>query len=158
MYYVTFRARQSCESELLLTIDDFACALNNRLQVDAGILDFSKAFDRVPHARLMKKLEFYGIQGEPLQWITSFLNSGVTRLLLMPGQRAGKPPTYAALIHMSIFIWTSVFFFKMLFNAVHDCIKGQWIKIPTAKHRCIHTYIHSYCTFVHSDCFQNMLY
>jgi len=73
MYYVTFRARQSCESELLLTIDDFACALNNRLQVDAGILDFSKAFDRVPHARLMKKLEFYGIQGEPLQWITSFL-------------------------------------------------------------------------------------
>ena len=27
--------------------------------------------------------------------------SGVTRLLLMPGQRAGKPPTHAAHIHMS---------------------------------------------------------
>ena len=55
-----FRARHSCESQLLLTIDDFARALNNRLQVDMGILDFSKAFDKVPHARLVKKLDYYG--------------------------------------------------------------------------------------------------
>ena len=68
-----FRARRSCESQLLLTIDDFARALNNRLQVDIGILDFSKAFDKVPHARLVKKLDYYGIQGKTLQWITSFL-------------------------------------------------------------------------------------
>ena len=70
-----FRARRSCESQLLLTIDDFARALNNRLQVDIGILDFSKAFDKVPHARLVKKLDYYGIRGKTLQWITSFLHN-----------------------------------------------------------------------------------
>ena len=43
---------------------------------------------------------------------------GVTRLLLMPGQRPGKPPTHAAHIHMSIFIWTSVFFSKYVVLAI----------------------------------------
>ena len=51
-----FRTGHSCESQLLLTIDDFACALNNKLQVDIGILDLSKAFDKVPHVKLLKKL------------------------------------------------------------------------------------------------------
>ena len=43
-----FRTGHSCESQLLLTIDDFPCTLNNKLQVDIGILDLSKAFDKVP--------------------------------------------------------------------------------------------------------------
>jgi len=38
--------------------------------------------------------------------------SGIARLLLMPGQRVGKPPTHAAHIHMSIFIWTLIFISK----------------------------------------------
>ena len=42
-----FRNRHSCQSQLLVTNDDFALALNNKLQVDIGILDFSKAFDKV---------------------------------------------------------------------------------------------------------------
>ena len=44
-------------------------------QVDIGILDFSKAFDRVLHARLAKKLDFCGINGKTLSWIQSFLNN-----------------------------------------------------------------------------------
>jgi len=46
--------------------------MNNWTQVDIGILDFSKAYDKVAHSRLVQKLEFYGIRGKPLQWITSF--------------------------------------------------------------------------------------
>ena len=70
-----FRAEHSCESQLLVTINDFAYALNNKLQVDIGILDFSKAFDKVPHTRLIQKLEYYGIRGKPLQWIKSLLSN-----------------------------------------------------------------------------------
>ena len=51
-----FRAGLSCEAQLLIVTDDFAKALSNRQQVDIGILDLSKAFDRVPRVRLLRKL------------------------------------------------------------------------------------------------------
>jgi len=40
------------------------------------ILDFSKAFDRVPHRRLLKKIHHYGIRGNTHKWIESFLFNG----------------------------------------------------------------------------------
>ena len=64
-----FRTKSSCESWLLLTIHDFSYYMNNITQVDNGILDFSKAFDKVAHSRHGQKLEFYGIRGKLLQWI-----------------------------------------------------------------------------------------
>jgi len=45
--------------------------MNSRTQVDIGILDFSKAFDKVEHSILLQKP---GVRGEPLQWIQSFLS------------------------------------------------------------------------------------
>ena len=39
------------------------------------MLDFSKAFDTVPHERLLQKLELYGIHGGLHAWIRSFLSS-----------------------------------------------------------------------------------
>ena len=65
-----FRARHSCESQLLIVTDDFA------KQIDIGILELSKAFDRVPHMRLLRKLYFYnyGIRGQVLTWPQSFLS------------------------------------------------------------------------------------
>ena len=68
-----FRANHSCESQLLLTVDDFARAVVKKLQVDCSILDFSKAFDKVPHARLLHKLNYYGIRRNLLSWIKAFL-------------------------------------------------------------------------------------
>ena len=44
-------------------------------EVDIIILDFSKAFVKVPHQRLISKLQFYGIQGSTLMWIKSWLTS-----------------------------------------------------------------------------------
>ena len=70
-----FRQQHSCESQLLLTTDDFARYLDNNIQVDVGILDFSKAFDKVPHKRLAAKLNYYGIRGNLLTWIEAFLQN-----------------------------------------------------------------------------------
>jgi len=49
-----------------------------------GILDFSRAFDTVPHARLLGKLQqqHYGIHGLILQWIQSFLCHREMRLVV----------------------------------------------------------------------------
>ena len=43
------------------------------LRIDAILLDFSKAFDKVPHQWLLCKLNHYGVRGQVLNWITSFL-------------------------------------------------------------------------------------
>ena len=51
-----FRNKHSCESQLLFTINVFAYALHNKLQVDFGILEFSKAFEKVLHTRLIHKI------------------------------------------------------------------------------------------------------
>ena len=76
-----FRAKHSCESQLLLTVHDFSCFMNNRTQVDVGILDFSKAFDKVGYLRLAQKLEFYGIRGKALLWIISFLSNRLQQVV-----------------------------------------------------------------------------
>ena len=67
----SFLNRHSCESQLLVTIDDFALALN-KLQVDIGILDFSKAFDN-PTYQINKEVKTLWGKRKALQWIKSFL-------------------------------------------------------------------------------------
>ena len=66
-----FRKHRSCETQLVNTIEDILRAMDNRKQVDILILDFSKAFDTVPHQRLLNKLDFYGIRGEMKNWIAT---------------------------------------------------------------------------------------
>ena len=46
-----FRAKRSCETQLIQTIEDLSKALNDKQQIDMAILDFSKAFDTVSHSK-----------------------------------------------------------------------------------------------------------
>ena len=61
-----FRAEHSCESQLLLTTEDLVQNYKDKTQTDLIVLDFSKAFDVVPHQRLLHKLDHYGIRGPTL--------------------------------------------------------------------------------------------
>jgi hypothetical protein len=54
-------------------MDDWTKLLDEGKSVDAMYLDFSKAFDSVPHVRLLKKLEAYSIGGSISAWIRDFL-------------------------------------------------------------------------------------
>ena len=50
--------------------------------VDIIYFDFAKAFDSVPHERLLRKIESYGIGGNFLNWIKSFLRDRKQRVVL----------------------------------------------------------------------------
>ena len=77
-----FRKNRSCESQLILCIDDLAKCVDYHGQTDAILLDFSKAFDKVSHSRLLLKLQHYGIRNCTLDWIGDFLSCRSQRVVL----------------------------------------------------------------------------
>ena len=68
-----FLTGRSCTTQLLDTMDLLTEFLDNREAVDVIFLDFAKAFDSVPHQRLVTKLAGYGVGGRVLGWIKDFL-------------------------------------------------------------------------------------
>jgi len=60
---------------------DIATRLDSGDQVDVLFLEFSKAFDKVPHAWLLHKLDYYGIHGHYLEWIKDFSPVELSKLL-----------------------------------------------------------------------------
>ena len=59
--------------QLLKVLDDWTSILDRGGSIDVVYFDFVKAFDKVPHQRLIMKLESYGIGGAALEWINTFL-------------------------------------------------------------------------------------
>ena len=68
-----FRERRSCETQLIQLVEDLARNMTSGKQTDLILLDFSKAFDKVNHLKLLYKLQIHGVQGKTLGWIESFL-------------------------------------------------------------------------------------
>ncbi|KAL8609731.1 hypothetical protein ACOMHN_042770 [Nucella lapillus] len=86
-----FRQRRSCETQLIITNHDIAKRLSMGAQVDVVLLDFSKAFDKVPHQRLLRKLHHYGVRNNTLGWIQSFL-SGRIQQVVLEGEHSSPSP------------------------------------------------------------------
>ena len=70
-----FRRKRSCISQLLEVMEDFTDFIDKGEAFDTIYLDFRKAFDSVPHERLLLKLEAYGISGQIILWIRNFLTN-----------------------------------------------------------------------------------
>ena len=68
-----FRRGFSCQTQLISVIEDVLHAMDNRDQVDLILLDFAKAFDKVPHQRLLSKLLYYRIDNTVYNWIKVWL-------------------------------------------------------------------------------------
>ena len=75
-----FLPKRNCVSQLLETLEIWCQLLEEGKCIDVIYTDFSKAFDSVPHIRLIKKLESYGINGNLLKWIRSFLTNRKQRV------------------------------------------------------------------------------
>ena len=64
---------KSCQSNLLLMLNFLTKLIENGTDTDIVYLDFTKAFDLVPHNRLICKLRNHGISGNLLLWTRNFI-------------------------------------------------------------------------------------
>ena len=62
-----------CESQVITVCQDIADSLGNGDRIDATVVDFSKAFDLVPHGRLLVKIAECGVDTRVVVWIGELL-------------------------------------------------------------------------------------
>ena len=72
-YQYGFIKGRSAILQLLNILDDWTSALDSGKQVEIIYTDFAKAFDKVPHQRLLIKLKGYGLDNKLISWISEFL-------------------------------------------------------------------------------------
>ena len=66
----------------MITTDEFIQNFESKTQTNVVVLNFSKAFDVVPHQRLLHKLDQYGIRGPTLNWIQNFLTNRTQKVVV----------------------------------------------------------------------------
>ena len=86
-----FRTNSSCEAQLINTIQYLAAGLDKSTQIDVILLDFSKAFDKVAHQRLLRMLHHYGVRASTLRWIQGFLGDRTQRVVV-DGESSATAP------------------------------------------------------------------
>ena len=77
-----FRVGRSCLSQLLAYHDKIISMLENGFNVDTVYLDFAKAFDKVDHRIVIKKLSILSVRGKVLSWIESFISSRTQKVVV----------------------------------------------------------------------------
>ena len=85
----SFTKNRSCLTNLLLeTTEEWTEAIENGCELDILFLDYQKAFDTVPHHRLLEKLRWYGLHTSLLSWICEFISKRSMRVLVMDARSA----------------------------------------------------------------------
>ena len=87
-------------------VNDWECGLNSETgaktcQITVALFDFSKAFDRVCHKRLLLKLDCYGFRGPMREWIDSYLQDR-TQTVSMQGVKSSSTPVVSGVPQCSV--------------------------------------------------------
>ena len=88
-----FTSNKSTTTNLIEFFNRITKDTDDGAPVDLLYLDFSKAFDKVPHRRLIAKLQAHGIEGNILKWIENWLHDRKQRTVLN-----GKSSTWAEVL------------------------------------------------------------
>jgi hypothetical protein len=77
-----FSKEKSRLTNILVFLEDLTRLVDEGQCVDTAYLDFAKAFDKVPHRRLVDKLRALGIDGDVALWIQEWLSNQTQRVVL----------------------------------------------------------------------------
>ena len=77
-----FIKKRSTATNLLECTNDWVLSLNDSQSTDVAYIDFSKAFDSIVFSKLLHKLQWYGIGGNLLRWISEFLRGRTQSVVL----------------------------------------------------------------------------
>ena len=87
--------------QLLSLIHDLMGSFDHSIQTDLILMDICKAFDRVPHERLLYKLNWYGVRGQLHQWICAFL-TGCRQHVVLDGVTSSIAPVVSGVLQGSV--------------------------------------------------------
>ena len=88
-----FRGGRSCTTQLLEVMELWTRWFDLGLPWNSIYTDFAKAFDSVPHQRLLHKIHAYGIRGKIFKWVEDFLNNRSQRVTIGSKQSNWQPVT-----------------------------------------------------------------
>jgi hypothetical protein len=74
-YLCAFRRGHGCQTTLFRLLEDWQDALDKNQYVAAVLMDFSKAFDCIPHDILLDKLSAYGMSTDSVSILESYLSN-----------------------------------------------------------------------------------
>jgi len=77
-----FMNSRSCLTSLISFYDKVTCLVNEGKAVSVVYLDFSKAFDTVPHNIFVEKLAAYSLDGRTLRWVKHWLDGRAQRVVV----------------------------------------------------------------------------
>ena len=121
-----FRSGHSCLTQMLHHFDNILENFldGNEYDTDCIYLDYAKAFDKVDHALLIRKLSKYGIHPKIITWIESFLQ-GRTQQVVVEGQLS-----FAALIISGVPQGTVLgpILFLIFINDITHCVSSSVIR------------------------------
>ena len=150
-----FLKRYSSATNLLDSINDWSISLHNRSSTIVAYVDFQRAFDSLSHNKLIHKLISYGISGNLLYWIQSFLNNRTQ--IVRVGNHLSNPCPVSSGVHQGSVLGPILFllFINDVTDSFQDTISAKLfaddIKIyTTLTHPSDYTSFQSHLDLIHA--------
>ena len=117
-----FQKRLSCDTQLVITTEQLQKGMDQKYQQNIILLDIQKAFDKVPHRHLLKKLEAGGVRGDAHGWLRTYLTCRTQRVVV-DGRASQEVPVLSGVPQGTVTVLGPLMFLTYI-NDINRDISG----------------------------------